>query len=393
VVPLSQAHFDGVSALIGNWNHSAADRARAEAFLDGLRIEGRESVELATSRLVAAEDADEVAAAALVILDCGEREDAKLLLEKLAEGELETCFAIGRGLRLALIGKILDDLQRLMDHSTAITRAAIADVLSFHRSKIAIDLGDLARHDEPMVRRYAAESAGRTRDSSHQAFVRNLIADPIPTVRRSALCAAARLSLQGLGDICRTRAVADNPCRESIEFFAVCGTESDARLLVQLTKNEKTSLAAVKSMGGVGAPVLILYLIELMADPVLGDAAAQSLERIAFYSVPRGDPPQPPPDATEEELDFWNPPSPPIPELAKAWWHENKSLFSNGRRYQAGVCISENPLGEHFDQLPDEVRYDLYMRERALGNLSVPDWELETWPQHERNPSWALRKG
>lgn len=390
MLSLSQVHFDSVASLIGNWGSDKADRFRLEASLDGLRIEGRESVKLATARLAAAEDEDEVAAGALVILECGDREDAQLVLDKLSEGNLEVCDSIRRGLRLALIGKIVEELQTQKLQTGAIASAAIADVLTFHRAKISIDLNILATHEEPMVRRCSAEAAGRLQNPPHLAFDHSLIADPIPAVRLAALRSAARLGLQGLGDVCRTRAVAEEPCLESIRFLAVCGTESDARLLVQLSKSETTALAAVKAMGGVGAPVLIPYLIEMLADPVLGDAAAQALERIAFYSVPRGDAPEPPQDASEEVLDFWNPPSPPILSAAKSWWHENQSLFSIGRRFQAGICVSENPLGEHFDSLPDEVRYDLYLRERTVGGASIPDWELETWPQHERNPGWCL---
>jgi HEAT repeat protein len=391
VLSISQAHFDGLSSLIGNWNSGVAERSRAEAFLDGLRIEGHDSVELATARLLAADDEDDVAAAVLVLLECGEPDDAKPILDLLAEAKLEICDAIRRGLRLALIGKILDELQSLMTESSGIVRAIIADVLTFHRCKILIDLNELAKHAEPLGRQCAAEAAGRLQDPSNLAMVLAMIADPIPAVRRSALRAAARLSMPGLGDLCRTRAVADKPCLESIRFLAVCGTESDARLLMQLTRNETTAMSAVKAMGGVGAPILIPFLIDLLASPVLGDAAALALERTAFYSVPRGDAPEPPPDASEEVLDFWNPPSPPIPAPAMAWWNENQSLFSSGRRYQAGVSVSENPLGDHFDLFPDEVRYDLYLREKAVGSASVTDWEMETWPQYERDPGWGLR--
>ena len=80
------------------------------------------------------------------------------------------------------------------------------------------------------------------------------------------------------------------------------------------------------------------------------------MERITNYSVPRSAPPDPPANATEEELDFWNPPSPPIPSAGEVWWREHNEQYRDGKRYQAGICVSENALVEHFDQLPDEVR-------------------------------------
>ena len=390
MLSLSQAHFDGVASLIGNWDAGHADRLRVEAHLDGLRIEGDDSVALAAERLAAAEDVDEVATAALVLLECGDRKDAQPVLDRLMAGELDLCDAIRRGLRLARIGKILDELQTQMHQANAITRAAIADVLTFHRGKISIDLNELARLEEPMIRRCAAEAAGRRQNPTDATLVRALIEDQNPTVRRSALRGSARLRLQGLDDLCRTRAVADIPCLDSIRFLSVCGTEVDAKLLIQLSKNETTALAAVYAMGGIGVPVLIPTLIELLANPELADPAAIALERIASYSVPRGDPPAPPPDATEDALDFWDPPSPPIPGTAQNWWTEKRNQFTDGKRYQAGICVSDNPLGERFDELPDQVRFELYLRERARGGESVPDWELETWPQYQRKPDWSL---
>jgi len=35
-------------------------------------------------------------------------------------------------------------------------------------------------------------------------------------------------------------------------------------------------------------------------------------------------------------------------------------------RYQAGLCISDDPLGLVFGQLPLAIGYDVYLRERAL---------------------------
>ena len=42
-------------------------------------------------------------------------------------------------------------------------------------------------------------------------------------------------------------------------------------------------------------------------------------------------------------------------------------------------------LGPVFDQLPLAIRYDVYLRERAL-TPGTPDWELETWTWQQKNP-------
>ena len=43
--------------------------------------------------------------------------------------------------------------------------------------------------------------------------------------------------------------------------------------------------------------------------------------------------------------------------------------------------------GPLFDQLPLAIRYDIYLRERAL-TPGTPDWELETWTWKQTNPEF-----
>jgi hypothetical protein len=70
---------------------------------------------------------------------------------------------------------------------------------------------------------------------------------------------------------------------------------------------------------------------------------------------------------------------------ARAWWDANAPRFESTGRYQAGLRVSDEPLGPVFDQLPATVRYDVYLRERALVP-GTPDWELETWTWRQRCP-------
>jgi hypothetical protein len=57
-----------------------------------------------------------------------------------------------------------------------------------------------------------------------------------------------------------------------------------------------------------------------------------------------------------------------------------------------GISVSDDALGPHFDELPDRSRRDVYFRQRCLFNNQTPDWELETWPQYQRNPAWSHQK-
>lgn len=365
---------------------------RADAFLDGLRVDAEAAVLLAGERFESPEEPLELATATLVLLECGRDNEGKPILERLKEGDPEVCDAIRRGLRLSKVGRIRQGLFELLGHVNPCIRATSLDVLAFHRQPPIADLDSLNNHEDPYVRRCVAEALGRLQPFQHEDILRLLIADLDPKVRQSALRAAARQGMRGLVHLCRARAASDPPCLDSIRFLGIVGSGEDLEQLFQLTRNPLTSTPAIQAIGALGLPSSIPQLLHLLGEPPLNDAAALAIERITGFSVPRGDVPKPPANATEDELDFWAPPAVAIPEPAQEWWRENKSNFADGKRYQAGICVSDDPLGIHFNDLPYEVRCDIYLRERALHGAKVPDWELETWPWYQRNPGWALQR-
>lgn len=93
---------------------------------------------------------------------------------------------------------------------------------------------------------------------------------------------------------------------------------------------------------------------------------------------------------TGDHLDVWDPVAPPDVSAARAWRAAVGAHFDPGKRWQAGVCVSDDPLGAASDRLPSAIRYDvyLYLRERALVR-GTPDWELETWTWRQRRRSSA----
>ena len=102
--------------------------------------------------------------------------------------------------------------------------------------------------------------------------------------------------------------------------------------------------------------------------------------------MPRGAPPPPPDDLSEEERDLWEPEAPIDVGAAREWWSSRAPHFDPKKRYQAGVNVADGALGSALDQLPQRLRRDVYLRERALAK-NAPDWELDTWPRRQRNPS------
>jgi hypothetical protein len=123
-----------------------------------------------------------------------------------------------------------------------------------------------------------------------------------------------------------------------------------------------------------------------MASEDLVQPAAQAFWRITGQEAPRGPEPEPPPGMTEDELDFWEPLAALDATGARHWWRDHEAGFDRAKRYQIGLCVADDPLGPVFDELPLVIRYDVYLRERALIP-ATPDWELETWSWQQRRPN------
>ena len=65
-------------------------------------------------------------------------------------------------------------------------------------------------------------------------------------------------------------------------------------------------------------------------------------------------------------MDMREAPPPVNAPHTRDWWKSNAARFDSAKHYQAGLCVSDAPLGPVFDQLPLAIRYDVYLRERAI---------------------------
>jgi hypothetical protein len=141
-------------------------------------------------------------------------------------------------------------------------------------------------------------------------------------------------------------------------------------------------VAALGRLGFAGAIPTLLYLLD---EPGLGETAASAIVRIAGGDLPRGAVPEPPHGTSDDDLDVWEPIAPVDAPRAREWWAARAPGFDPKKRYQAGMCVSDDPLGPLFDRLPPGARNDVYLRQRALVS-DTPDWELETWTWQQRQP-------
>jgi len=382
-----QTHYDSLSDLV----RSIGDRSsavRAEAELDGLILAGDESVAIAELQLAEPQSEEAITAATLVAFALQETTLYPKVLNILCGENSELQTGARMGLRLSNIQSIVRELLGLAGDAQPSARIAILDVLSFHRVSVPVDMSSLLTLEDPDSRCLLMECLGRI---GNIRLVASFSQDTDPKIKKAFWQAMARSGHPQVVDACRQRCIQKPPCHDAIRFMGVIGSPQDHSLLRQLASCEATATAAIEAMGILGATELIPDIVAAIDSPVTSQVAAIALERISGRMVPRSDPPPPPDHLTEEELDFWFHPGDPVPEAAHQWWRQSRYDFDAGKRYQAGRCVSDDPLGSIFDELPDEVRRDVYLRERALNFKQTPDWELDTWPWYLRNPGWALQ--
>jgi len=382
-----QTHYDSLSDLIRSiGDRSSAGRAAAE--LDGLILAADESGAIAEQHLTEPQSEEAVAAATLVAFALQATTLYPKVLNLLCGENSELQAGARAGLRLSNIKSILHELPKLAGDAQPSARIAILDVLSFHRVSVPVDMSSLLTLQDPDSRCLLLESLGRI---GNIRLVASFSQDTDPKIKKAFWQAMARSGHPEIVNVCRQRCIQKQPCHDAIRFMGVIGSPQDHSLLRQLASGESTATAAIEAMGILGATELIPDIVTAIDNPLTSQAAAVAIERISGRMVPRSDPPPPPDHLTEEELDFWFHPGDPVPGAAHQWWKQSRYDFDAGKRYQAGRCVSDDPLGAIFDELPDELRRDVYLRERALNFKQTPDWELETWPKYLRNPSWAMQ--
>jgi hypothetical protein len=360
---------------------------RCEANLDALRIAGEKAIAFGRSEL--AEDAELAGVLALLLAESehGQPAASEQAAHLLRNGSQEIRQAAWWGLRLS-------KCQHIERHLRALVRgprwdfasAAALDILAFHRLPLRTELkGPLDGESEEMAW-LLAEAGGRIPGAWTGDHLKRFLAHASPRVREAALRASARCALPELPALCREAAARMDPRKlEAIEFLGVVGSPEDLSLLQRTAANSLTATAALAALGRLALPAGVPILLEFLNESVTAECAAAAMERVTGQQAPRGASPDPPPGWTEDELDLWEP-KPPIDVAgANDWWKSNAARFDPNKRWQTRLCVSDDPLGSVFDQLPLGTRNDVYLRQRALVP-GTPDWELETWSWKQKNP-------
>lgn len=357
---------------------------RCEANLDALRIAGVSAFAIGQGAL---DDDGEVAGPlALLLAESGSNQSwaSEEALSLLRHGSPEIRRAAWWGLRLADARQVEPNLRALVGKAPwDLASAAALDILTFHRLPVQARL-EIPEEEGDEIAWLLAEAGGRMRGAWSAAHLKQFVRHPSPRVREAALRASARCGVPELPAFCR-KATTDREPAEAIEFLGVVGSPEDLPRLQRAASNPTIAGAAVGGSGRLGRIAGVPLLLDLLGSAELAESAAIAFWRITGQEVPRGPAPPSPPELTEDELDLWEPRPPVDVPGAREWWKTNAVRFDPDRRWQVGLDVTDAPLGPVFDRLPLAIRYDVYLRERAL-TPGTPDWELETWTWHQKSP-------
>ncbi len=349
---------------------------RAEAHLDGLRIGAGRSVDIARPFLTGQEKSA-ATAAAFVFLAMEHPGLDEEILSVFAQAADNARDGIRIALRHGPAERLASPLRALASAGDPQVRIAALDVLAFHRMPPPRFL-DLLGVGGAAARRMLYDAIGRFGGPWNSDLLETGLAAPDSALRRSALEASARTGLYGLADICRRFAARTPPVLEALTFLGILGEPQDVPLLQAAAATPAAASAALAGIGALGRVEGIPFLLDRIAEPALVLAAGAAFSRITGATDVAADVRTPlPEDLPADEKDFWDPPRPLDPGLARAWWEKNRGRLAPDRRWQAGFDVSTPPLTASLDLLPLDVRRDVYLGARASDPVQVPDLELE----------------
>jgi hypothetical protein len=353
------------------------------ANLDALRIAGSRAIAIGREEMEG--DSDVASVVAWLVAEVGDsdqRDHAECVAALLRHESEDIRQAAWWGFRLADVTRVREHLCTMASgpaHDVA--SAAALDILAFHRDAGQLDPSGQLHDESDEIAWLLVEAAGRIPGTWRATDLKRALDRSSRRVKEAALRASARCGLRELVAICQD-ATDHATSAEAIVFLGVVGSSGDLERLQRVATLARSAAtpavmanAGVVALGRLGLVRAIPTLLYLLEEPELGETAASAIERIVGESVPRGAPPAPPPGMSDDDLDEWEPVAPVDAPRAREWWAERAPRFDSRRRYQAGMCVSDDPLGPLVDQLPPAVRNDVYLRQRALV-ADTPDWEL-----------------
>jgi len=260
--------------------------------------------------------------------------------------------------------------------------ALLADAWGWHGLLSGTRLQEIARDEDPSVRRAVARALGWIHGSVPvEAALEMLLADPGKEVRRAALWSKALHHPSETAAGCRAalRAGAADPF--AIRVLGLLGGPEDVDPVTNCLDDAEAAPAAARALGDLGIPSSVDRLVGLLdrEEEPLREAAADALKAILgdLPDTQRELPPgELPPE--EEKVD---------PEKLRAWWVEAGHGFDGGKRWLRGKPF---PRDGAPDAEPMEARWRTVLFSRG-GNddwlrREVPDGFFSARPEPESRP-------
>ncbi len=373
----------------------AALDERLEAHLDGLRFAGKMGVECATATVVDEPAAGETFVAMLVAIDL-------------------------RNLRA--IANILDLVGDDVGSSRGIVSAlgwAPQDLFE------ALLPGFLAKRCPPALHRMGIAACAIRRTLPPNSMLEHALASTNAPLRARALRAVGELknqplihqvraSLEDTDESCRfwaawsgsllgdTRAVemlwafANRPGDFAERAATMAACRLDARVVVNdvpaLAKVDEGFRPAFAAAAALGDPVLVPWLMDRMADPVMARRAGLALSMITGVDLgsaplegeaPEGFAPGPNDDTADEDVSLDPDDGLPFANLdaVRAWWEQERGRFEVGNRYFLGKPVTDGQWledvlerGHQVARASAAIQLTLAHRRKVLPEVRAVGW-------------------
>lgn len=379
-------------------HYSLADLAkldgRVEAHLDGLRIAGDDGWKVCVEQLAANEEGEVFAAGVQAFESAKPERIARVLA--VVEEEPKTVDGLVSALGWLPFEQAQPHIQELLaSDKPAHQRVGIA-ATAVHRRHPGEALSRFIRSENPALRARALKAVGEFDDSSLASKLGIALQDGDAECRFAAGWAGALLGVSGA--VPMLQGIAESPSRRSVASADLAVRRMDLSSALgwqkRLSSSNQFIRAAILTVGSIGDPSLVPWLISLMGQLPLARLAGQSFSMIVGVDLAYRDLERKPPEdfqagPTEDPKDEnvgmdpddnlpW-----PEPALVQKWWEKNRDQFQNGTRYLLGKPITvewlKTVLRDGRQRQRSAAALELAIRQpgQLLFNVKVPGFRQQ----------------
>ena len=347
---------------------------RLEAHIDGLRITGDAGWEICKEALAIKEPGEIFTAAVLAFEgDDGRRVDEVITATEETPENLQAL--------VSALGWIDDGcFQRwvpgMVNASADIYRYLAISAYAIRQADPGEILSTALQNSDPLIQAQVLRALGELKQRSLLPGLKKFGQSNDLACRFWSAWSGVLLSDLSAIDRLKTFVVIESAyCEPAIQLLLrIMDIKQSQLFLNELSKTVDSQRLIARGTGMVGDPVVIPWLIELMANPELARVAGESFSMITGVDIAYDDLEGEWPDGFEagptenpEDEDVAMDPDEdlpwPEPDLIRSWWQEKSKHFRPGVRYLCGQPISV----EHCQK----VLRDGYQRQRRAAALEL----------------------